>query len=52
MHPTSLRTSSGSITPSTTKRANMLDNLGGGAGRLPDAALRKRMAEYIDSLPA
>lgn len=39
-------------TPSTTKVANMLDNLGAGAGRIPDAAMRKRMAEYIDALPA
>ena len=29
----------------------MIDNLGGGIGRLPDAAMRRRMAEFIDSLP-
>ncbi len=35
----------------TTKAAHMLDNIGGGIGRLPDAATRKRMAALVDSLP-
>lgn len=35
----------------TTKPAHMLDNLGGGIGRLPNEATRKRMAELIDALP-
>ena len=35
----------------TTKPAHMLDNIGGGIGRLPDAAMRKRMAQLVDSLP-
>jgi aryl-alcohol dehydrogenase-like predicted oxidoreductase len=35
----------------TTKAAHMLDNIGGGIGRLPNAATRKRMAELIDALP-
>jgi aryl-alcohol dehydrogenase-like predicted oxidoreductase len=35
----------------TTKAAHMLDNLGGGIGRLPNDAMRKRMAEFIDALP-
>ena len=35
----------------TTKPAHMLDNMGGGVGRLPDEATRKRMAELVDSLP-
>ena len=35
----------------TTKAAHMLDNIGGGIGRLPDAAMRKRMAELVDTLP-
>ena len=35
----------------TTKPHHMLDNIGGGTGRLPDAATRKRMAEFIDALP-
>jgi hypothetical protein len=30
----------------------MLDNFGAGVGELPDAALQKRMAEYIDALPS
>ncbi len=36
----------------TTKAHHMLDNIGGGVGRLPDEATRKRMAELIDALPA
>jgi aryl-alcohol dehydrogenase-like predicted oxidoreductase len=36
----------------TTKAAHMLDNLGGGVGRLPDEATRKRMAAFVDALPA
>ena len=35
----------------TTKATHMLDNIGGGIGRLPDEATRKRMAEVIDALP-
>ena len=30
----------------------MLENIGGGIGRLPNEAMRKRMAELVDSLPA
>jgi len=37
--------------PGTTKPAHMIENLGGGIGRLPNAATRKRMAELIDALP-
>jgi diketogulonate reductase-like aldo/keto reductase len=36
----------------TTKATHMLDNIGGGIGRLPNEATRKRMAELIDALPA
>ena len=36
----------------TTDVAHMLDNIGGGVGRLPNEAMRKRMAELVDSLPA
>ena len=36
----------------TTNTAHMLDNIGGGIGRLPNEAMRKRMAEFVDSLPA
>ena len=36
----------------TTKAAHMLDNIGGGIGRLPSESTRKRMAEFVDALPA
>jgi aryl-alcohol dehydrogenase-like predicted oxidoreductase len=36
----------------TTKATHMLDNMGGGIGRLPNEATRKRMAAFIDALPA
>ena len=32
----------------TTKPTHMLDNIGGGIGRLPNEATRKRMAAFID----
>ena len=35
----------------TTKAAHMLDNAGGGIGRLPNEAMRKRIAEFVDALP-
>ncbi len=35
----------------TTKPDHMLDNIGGGIGRLPNEAMRKRMASFIDALP-
>ncbi len=38
------------VIPGTTKKEHMLDNLGAGRGRLPDAAMRKRMAEYMAKL--
>jgi aryl-alcohol dehydrogenase-like predicted oxidoreductase len=40
------------VTPATSKPHHMLDNLGAGVGELPDAAMQKRMAEYVDSLPS
>ncbi len=40
------------ITPSTSKPTNMIDNLGGAIGRLPDAAMLRRMAAHIDGLPS
>ena len=40
------------VTPATSKPANMADNAQGGMGRLPDEAMRRRMVEFIDSLPA
>jgi aryl-alcohol dehydrogenase-like predicted oxidoreductase len=36
----------------TTKPAHMLDNTAGGMGRLPNEAMRRRMAAFVDSLPA
>jgi len=40
------------ITPATSQPRNMADNIGGGRGRLPDEAMRKRMVELVDSLPS
>ncbi len=40
------------VTPATSQAKNMMDNLGGGRGRLPDAAMRKRMVATIEALPA
>jgi aryl-alcohol dehydrogenase-like predicted oxidoreductase len=40
------------VTPATSQARHMIDNLGGGSGRLPDAATRRRMAEFVDALPA
>lgn len=36
--------------PGTSKPEHMRDNLAAGVGRLPDAALRERMARHVDSL--
>lgn len=38
------------VIPGTDLVKYMLDNLEAGRGRLPDAAMRRRMAEFIDSL--
>ena len=35
----------------TSQAKHMLDNIGGGSGRLPNQATRKRMAELVDSWP-
>ncbi|MCB1844999.1 MAG: aldo/keto reductase [Halioglobus sp.] len=40
------------VTPATSKPHHMLDNLGGGVGELPDQALQKRMAAFVDALPS
>jgi aryl-alcohol dehydrogenase-like predicted oxidoreductase len=40
------------VTPATSKPHHMLDNLGAAVGELPDKAMQKRMAEYIDALPS
>jgi aryl-alcohol dehydrogenase-like predicted oxidoreductase len=35
----------------TSQAKHMLDNIGGGIGRLPDEATRKRMIELVDAWP-
>lgn len=40
------------VTPATSQAKNMLDNIGGGIGRLPTAATRVRMTQLVDALPA
>ena len=39
------------VTPATSQARHMLDNLGGGSGRLPTADHVRRMAELVDALP-
>jgi len=39
------------ITPATSKPKNMIDNMGGGVGELPDAAMRSKMSAHVDALP-
>lgn len=39
-------------TPATSQAKNMIDNIGGGIGRLPDEAMRKRMVAFVDALPS
>ena len=36
--------------PGTTQRRNLEDNQGAGRGRLPDAAMRRRIEQHWDSL--
>ena len=40
------------VTPATSKPHHMLDNIGAAIGELPDKAMQKRMAEYVDALPS
>ncbi|MEM7504288.1 MAG: aldo/keto reductase [Pseudomonadota bacterium] len=40
------------VTPATSRPHHMLDNLGAGVGVLPDAAMQRRMADYVDALPS
>lgn len=40
------------VTPATSNPKNMLDNIGGGMGRLPTPGHRKRMIALIESLPS
>ena len=39
------------VTPATSQAQHMRDNLEGGAGRLPDDAARRKMADFVDALP-
>ncbi len=39
------------VTPATSKVEHMLDDLAGGVGELPDAAMQNRMAGFVDALP-
>ena len=39
------------VTPATSQARHMVDNIGGGVGRLPDEDTRRRMAELVDALP-
>jgi aryl-alcohol dehydrogenase-like predicted oxidoreductase len=38
------------VIPGTNKAEHMIDNLGAGRGRLPDAEVRARMIKYVESL--
>ena len=38
------------VIPGTADAAHMIDNLGAGRGRLPDAAMRKRMVAFVEAL--
>lgn len=38
------------VIPATAKVKHMIDNMGAGFGRLPDAAMRQRMTRYVESL--
>jgi aryl-alcohol dehydrogenase-like predicted oxidoreductase len=40
------------VTPATSQATNMLDNIGGAVGRLPDEATRRRMIDFVDRLPS
>jgi len=39
------------VTPATSQAKNVVDNLGGGRGSLPDDATREKMAQFIETLP-
>jgi aryl-alcohol dehydrogenase-like predicted oxidoreductase len=40
------------VTPATSNPEHMLDNMGAAHGRLPDQAERRRMVQFIESLPS
>lgn len=39
------------VTPATSQAKHMIDNIGGGIGRLPTPAQRKALVEFVDALP-
>lgn len=39
------------VTPATSKPKHMLDNIGAAYGELPDEAMRRKMAAFVDALP-
>ncbi len=39
------------VTPATSSAEHMADDIGGGIGRLPDEATRRKMTEFVDALP-
>jgi aryl-alcohol dehydrogenase-like predicted oxidoreductase len=40
-----------SVTPATSQAKNMIDNIGGGVGRLPTEAMRRQIETFVDALP-
>ena len=40
------------VTLAASKAIHMADNLRGGTGRVPDETTRRRMAAFVDVLPA
>ncbi len=38
------------VIPATRKPKHLIDNMGAGLGRLPDASMRRRMAQFVDDL--
>jgi hypothetical protein len=38
------------VIPATSKVDHMIDNMGAGYGRLPDAKVRERMVRYLEAL--
>lgn len=39
------------VTPATSQAKNMIDNIGGGIGRVPTAAQREQIIRFVDALP-
>jgi len=39
------------ITPATSQAKNMIDNIGGGIGAIPNAAQREQVIKFVDALP-